>query len=297
MRSLHFIASYPRSGNTWVRTFLFHLFRDQGHIPATSTLRQVESLLPWDAHPTVYRHAMGADVGELDVAAALAARPHIHHWLSTRLKTPPAIKTHSLFGSIGGSPLFNMDVTQGALYLVRNPLDVIPSLAKLLDKTVDEAIEIAERPLYVHAGILEAAEANQSPEPGEAPDLWGSWSQNVLSWTKGGPVGTLVVRYEDLIADQTKWFSTICADMGLTFTGDEIDRAIEGASLKNIREKVASNEASPPGWNRGVVGSGAGVGYEDKLTRDQAKRIIDTHGDVMQSFGYIDDRSGHFING
>lgn len=293
MRSLHFIASYPRSGNTWVRTFLFHLFRDQGHISGTATLRQVESLLPWDAHPGLYRLALGHDVGELDPAAALAARPRIHRWLSTHLKTPPAIKTHSLFGHVCGSPLFDMDVTQGALYLVRNPLDVIPSLAKLLGKTVDEAIEIAERPLYVHAGIPEGTDEVEAPK---APDLWGNWSQNVLSWTKGGPSGTLVIRYEDLVSDQPKWFSVICADMGLSFTNDEIIRAMDSASLKRIKERIESSEARPPGWNRGVVGSGTDVRYEDKLTQDQAKRIVDTHGNVMQAFGYIDERIKEFIN-
>lgn len=290
MPSLHFIASYPRSGNTWVRTFLFHLFRDQGHIPAAATLRQIESYLPWDAHPTVYRLALGTDVTKLSIPDALAARPHIHRWLSTQLRTPPAIKTHSLFGAIGGKPLFNMEATQGVLYLVRNPLDAIPSLAKLLGKTVDEAIEIAAQSLYVHSAIGE-----DDTGGGEAPDLWGSWSQNVLSWTKGGPAGTLVVKYEDLIADPPKWFSVICADIGLTFTTDEISRAIEGASLENIRAKIGTDEVRPPGWHRGVVGTGVGVGYESKLTIDQAKRIIDRHGEVMQSFGYIDDRTLEFL--
>lgn len=275
MRSIHFIASYPRSGNTWVRAFLFALLRRQGHLPSCATLLEIDRYMPWEAQDYVFEAATGRKLASMPRHEALLLRPKVHRWLARHWPTPPIVKTHSIFGNVAGRPMFDLGVTQGALYLVRNPLHAIPSLAGLLGIPMDEAISVAETRLYATASNT----------------VWGSWSENVASWVDHGPQGTLVIRFEDLMSDPVPTFTSIVADMGLPATEDDVAAAAEAVRLEHLRERHAAGEVFSPGWK--TLGGGVAVPVADKLTAKQIDRITAAHGPLMERFGYSASTSTH----
>src|SRR5689334_10323162 len=125
MQRLYFIASYPRSGNTWVRAFLYELLRRQGVFAASAgDLRPLDRYLPSDAAPMFYSRLTGLGPASITPAIAAATRSKVHRLLAETVTAPLYVKTHAAYGRFNGQPTINVDVARGAVYLVRNPRDV-----------------------------------------------------------------------------------------------------------------------------------------------------------------------------
>src|SRR5206468_5896926 len=83
------------------------------------------------------------------------------------------VKTHNALMSDRGHPTINLSVTTGAVYIVRNPLDVVLSYAPHMGLDIDRAIERMATP-GVETGVTEKM----------VYEVWGSWSEHVESWTR-----------------------------------------------------------------------------------------------------------------
>lgn len=268
MAPLYFVASYPRSGNTWVRLFIFSLMKLSGYLPSTATPYEVDNYLPWDAVAELYRVANhGEDVPRRD---RVRLRHAVHRQLEDSGHPMKVVKSHTLFGTVGGSPLFSQE-WRGACYLVRNPFDVAPSLSRLLNTSVDAAISIMEQPLYLSSG--------------RTAELWGSWSQNVDSWTGRQRDDVLVLRYEDLANEMPR----IVAHAGFTASDGVVSKAMQLTSLAQLERLEATGQARIPIKSTDqFFGGGATRPYQDKLSSEQARRIITAHHETMERFGYLD---------
>jgi hypothetical protein len=100
------VASYPKSGNTWLRAFLLFLFSD------------ARQPLPLDELAGMSTFASA--VGHFNEAAGAAQRVMLQHAGGTSF-----VKTHNAFTPWHGHPMFDPASTAGAIYVVRNPLDVV----------------------------------------------------------------------------------------------------------------------------------------------------------------------------
>src|SRR5205807_10374247 len=69
-------------------------------------------------------------------------RPRVHRRLSALTPDSIIVKTHNALMEDDGHPLVTLDVTAGAIYIVRNPLDVVISLSHHLGLSLDRTIEI-----------------------------------------------------------------------------------------------------------------------------------------------------------
>jgi hypothetical protein len=114
---------------------------------------------------------MAAD--ELSFDQVMALRPRVHQDIaSSRERGTVFTKTHNMFGQLEGVPLHNVSVMAGAVYVVRNPLDVVLSVADHFGLSVDEAIDFM------------ANESTGTPTNAEnVAGYMGSWSTHVASWT------------------------------------------------------------------------------------------------------------------
>src|SRR5690606_31874395 len=139
------------------------------------------------------------------------------------------VKTHSFLGRVFDTPLISLGVSVCAIYVVPNPLDVALSLAPYLGLPLDLTIRTM-------AATLTA------PPPSEAlaPEIWGSWSENVRSWTTEPPPVIKVVRYEDLLADPVGSFAGVAEHMRIGATPAEIAEAVAASSF----DRAAREEQS-----------------------------------------------------
>jgi hypothetical protein len=119
-------------------------------------------------------------------------------------------------------------------------------------------------------------------------EVWGSWSQNVESWTMRSAEPVLVVRYEDMLDEPMKTFTAIVRHLRQAPTTAQIQAAIDRSSFRRLNEQEARlgfSEKSARGSAFFRVGRHGQ--WRDKLTPDQVSAIVAKHHVQMRKFGYM----------
>lgn len=278
-KGIVWIASYPKSGNTWVRVFLHHLIRQAAGRPLedhdlddlSRTSRSVTGRVD------LFERFLGKPVTIASPIEIAEARPRVQQAIMEAANGLVFAKTHSFLGRLFNYPLINRSASAGGVYVVRNPLDVAVSLAFHLDASFDGAIRSM-------AATLNASVGSESA----VPEIWGSWSENVASWTVDPPPVILIVRYEDLLADPRERFTEIVEHMSLDATPEQIDEAIALASFERLQaEEEARGFAERPESAGRFFREGRAGQWREQLSAEQVARIVADHGEQMRRFGYL----------
>ena len=274
MSNLVWVASYPKSGNTWTRAFLLHLFSNaQKPLP----LDEMAGMATLDAATHWFNEASGEvneKYGEEDVAALRVAA---QHELAKCFPVTGFVKTHSAFTRWYGHPMFDLGLTAGAIYIVRNPLDIVASYAAHSGREIEETVEF----LITHNYTSRGSEK-------QVPQLMGSWSQNVQSWTAQPNPALHVMRYEDMVQDPAGTFGGLASFLKLDPPVDRLERALKFSSFDQLKQAEAKDgfdektDHQSTFFRAGRIG-----GWQDELTSDQVQRIVDVHRDQMMRFGYV----------
>ncbi len=270
------LASYPRSGNTWTRVFLYNISRVVAGMRGPADLTDVVRFAPWDigiypglddAHPL-------AGLSRQQIAEL---RPKWQAMVAGRRKGFTLLKTHAVRALDCGVPIINADATGGAIYVVRNPLDVVVSYAKHMGISLGRAIAWMEM-----SGWTSAANEKQTHE------VIGSWSENVSSWTGPSKFRVFVFRYEDALAHPAEVFGKLARFVGLTPDNIQLGLAIEYSAFTRLKQQERET-----GFHERSRGSdshfraGEANSWRDLLTDRQIERIIRSHGEQMRRFGYL----------
>ncbi|MBT5434019.1 MAG: sulfotransferase domain-containing protein [Alphaproteobacteria bacterium] len=278
MGNLVWLASYPKSGNTWLRAFLTNLMTNAER---PVTLDELGRLTAGDAEPSRYVALAGKPIEALDSATVAALRPRVQAQLAAESAETRFVKTHSALMGAHGVPSINLQITAGAIYVVRDPRDVAVSFGHHLGRPLDDIIELMGRDNAV-----------TDSTPAAVSELIGSWSQHVASWTAQTNPALHVVRYEDMLARPQKAFGGIAGFLGLKPPRGRIERAIRHASFKVLRGQEDKNgfrersEHSDSFFRAGVAGQ-----WRDVMTPEQIRRIGQQHHEQMARFEYLDGRS------
>jgi hypothetical protein len=279
-RGIVWLASYPKSGNTWLRIYLYQLMRIMGGHPRDEN--ELNKLDRASGYETLliglFEQLLGRSVTAVSQPEVMKVRPRVHAAVAERIKGVALLKTHNLLGEIDGVPTVNPQVTAGAIYIVRDPRDVASSLATNMGSTIDQAIEVMGTSRFATPTLKEAVF-----------EIWGSWSEHVESWTVAATPALLVVRYEDMLASPTETFTSIAHHLRQAATPAQVTEAIELSSfdrLKRQDQESPFRERSSPAQPFFVTGTAGG--WRDRLTAAQADRIVAAHRTQMERFGYLD---------
>ena len=276
MGKLVWLASYPKSGNTWVRAFLYNLFCRTEQPAAINDLARV---VPTDSDRALYIAVAGEEARNLTAQQQAALRPKVHAHLAESSPHNRVIKTHVCQAEQGGVPLITWEVSAGAIYVLRNPLDTVLSLAAQGAMTIDDAIAVMGRPGNVIRPSAEHVAVH-----------FGSWSENVASWTAKREPRILVLRYEDLLAQPEKMFERVVGFLGFPCTPLEVERATRFSSFEELRRQEQAggfeerSELADAFFREGRQGE-----WRERLTAEQVDLICRQHGPQMARFGYLPD--------
>ena len=277
-KGIVWIASYPKSGNTWMRVFLYQMMRIAGgHPREPDELNKLDRASMYEAKLAgLFEQVLGKPLNTATITEVAAARERVHAMIVERVDNIALVKTHNVLGHIGKSPIINASVSAGAIYIVRDPRDIAPSLARHLGRTVDQAID----------SMAQNAFGTQNSDE-TAFETWGSWSEHVLSWTMAPSDAILVIKYEDLHQKPLETFGAVMKHLGQSPGEEQLAEAIELSSFKELsdqEDKYDFRERSPKAgrfFASGKVGS-----WRDALTDAQVTAITDTHGPLMRKYGY-----------
>jgi hypothetical protein len=274
MANIVWLASYPKSGNTWIRAFLANVIANR---PTPVPLAELPNYAKIEADPELFSQIAGRPSTELNFDEITALRPQVHMALAATSPRTVLVKTHTMWGMHNGTPLLTPTVGAGAIYVVRNPLDVAISMSHHFGVDIDQAIELLgdDRAITENSSLFVA-------------EYLGSWSTHVKSWADFESSQIVVVRYEDLIEKPSKTFGRIAKLVGADGNRARMERAIDHSSfssLSALERRDGFVETAIAG--KRFFRSGRINQWRDVLTRDQTQRIIDRHREQMQRFRYV----------
>lgn len=274
MKNIVWLASYPKSGNTWLRLFLAnYLAGPKMPIP----INKVDSFTTGDSDAKLYRAAHGKDFNPLNDHASLQGRDGVFRLLSSNGADVNLVKTHNKNKRINQVRLIPPQVTRRALYIVRDPLDMIVSYADHYGLDPDKAAEeVANEATCILPSATQVRQFN------------GAWGENVKSWTQTAKFPVTVLRYEDMLADPAKSFAKVLSDLGAPVDTARLNAAVDASSFTEAQKQESAGgflEKSPSStrfFRSGKTGEG-----RETLAPETIARVIADHGPVMKKFGYL----------
>lgn len=279
-KKIVWLASYPKSGNTWFRAFLTALFNPGIDSIDINNLYQTTIA----SSRQLFDEMTGIASADLQQEEIDRLRPAVYRQNALESDEILYHKVHDAWTILpSGEPMFPADITKTVLYFIRNPLDVAVSFANHLNTGIDKTIAIMHNPSYTFCGRNDRL-YNQLRQ------RLLTWSGHVKSWVDDSGFPVLVMRYEDMKANPVETFARAVAYLGLSYSLSEIEAALDRASfarLKQQEEEKGFSEKSAGSasfFRKGVVGD-----WRNVLTRGQVNRIVEGNSEMMERFGYNSD--------
>ena len=273
MGGIVWLASYPKSGNTWVRAFLHNLiFKiEEGY-----DINKINLLSVGDSAREWYEEFLSKTCQDWGMGETAAARPRVHSKIASLTDGLIFVKTHNALVTHAGSPMITPALTAGAIYIIRNPLDIVVSMSHYFHMDLDSAITTINR-------SFEPRPSNEKV----VYQMWGSWSENVATWTRKLDSSLFVLRYEDLLEDPMIPFRALVEFLYLCPTRRQLERAVENSGFKNLQAQEQEHgfvEMPSPGqfFRKGVSGQ-----WRELLNKSQIQAVVDAHYEQMSRFGYV----------
>jgi aryl sulfotransferase len=273
------LASYPKSGNTWLRAFFANFQSDSG-IPI-----DINNLDIWGAgNRRMADDALGVESSDLTSEEIDRYRPAVYRITASRSGKTLFLKTHDAYLlNSEAEPLIPRDVTRAALYVVRNPLDVSVSYAHYAAKPLDCAIDqmALETMTLARSGDRLSYQLQQRLL---------TWSRHVLSWLDQSAIRLHVMRYEDMCRQPVEAFTGAVRFLGLDDDFERVRRAIDFSSFDALRQQELKHGFKEKPFEAASFFRSGRVGaWRAILTDKQIERLVLDHGAVMRRLGYLSE--------
>lgn len=273
------LASYPRSGNTWTRIALYSLRAGGGEVD----FDEVSQFGRMASRRERVDRVLEVDSGLMTPAEMEELRPDANAALYAARYEPELCKVHDAWiRTPGGRPVFDAAFTHAAIYLVRDPRDVAVSWARFVNWPIERSVDFLCSP---------SASLGTSPRAGIGTQLTqklGSWSDHVRSWIDESGLDPLVMRYEDMLADSAGALHRMAAHIGWDAPEDAVARAVEITRFDKLAAKEQREgfiERAPQ--SERFFHSGKSGTWRSVLTAEQVARLETEHAPMMARFGYL----------
>ena len=220
------LASYPKSGNTFLRCFLSTYFFSQD---GKFNFNLLKNILSYPKNSLFSK--IGVNINDRHEVAK--NHLNVQELINKNKKNFQFLKTHSSLARMDGYSFTDLNNTLGVIYLVRDPRDVVISYAHHNDQTIEQTVKMINENYII------------GDDKDVVPTYLGSWSNNYNSWKALNKSNRyLCLKYEDLVTDQEKSFKEILIFIKqLSKMQFEIDENKIKIVLKNIHfEKLKKME-------------------------------------------------------
>jgi len=276
------LASYPKSGNTWVRLFLrSYLSKNKEEFNINQKPNDDFKINRFPDNKLL--KGMQIDSCNFFEIAKnwITVQEKIN--LNNRLNI---LKTHNAMCTINKSKFTNQENTLGAVYIVRDPRDVAVSFSHHLGMSLTEVVDLMINEEHL---ISEKDFVLEKKETGST--LVSSWSNHYNSWKNYNLSKILIIKYEDLIKKTFEKFYEIVLYLNklkkIEMDVKRITKSIELTKFHNLQDlekKYGFEETtfSKRFFREGKIGS-----WKQELNKDLSKKIQKAFEAEMIELGYL----------
>ncbi len=273
---IYWLASYPKSGNTWLRAVISNYLQNSD-TPVDINDLKTDSIASSRKHFDDHTCLDSSDMCEEQIRLY---QPLVFEGLAKEAKHDLYVKVHDAYTyNQEGKPLFPSNATKGVLYLVRNPLDVAVSYSHHNTADITQTIKNLNDPNLTIAKSKKRLDA-------QLPQRMLSWSMHVESWSRSG-LPLLIVRYEDMREKPYETFYDIMTFLGFEVEEDQLKKALYFSSFEELQKQESANGfkekplKSNKFFRKGEVG-----GYTDELGAEMIEDVTKHHIEWMKNLGY-----------
>lgn len=272
------LASYPKSGNTWVRGFIISLlYTAEG----TSNLENFEKInqYPLKSH----FENLTTDFNDITKFKKYYHKSQDIINLDNKIKL---LKTHNALLNVDGDNFSSTKNTLGVIHIVRDPRNVVTSLKhhySIPDYKKAKEFLFDERKIII---------GNFDKKDYPLPTLLASWKTHYLSW-KQVKLNYLLIKYENLLNNPIQEFRKISNYLSKLLTvkisEKKIENSIRSNSFNNLKKMEESNGFGEfiTHDNKKFFNLGPKNNWETLLERKTADEIKDKFKNEMKELGYI----------
>jgi len=188
------IASYPKSGNTWLRSLIssYYFSEDglfnQNSLPFIQQFPQKKYFKSFNYNPKII-----TDTAKFWISAQKIIN------MDKKIKF---FKTHNVLGSINNSKFTDKKNTLGCIYVVRDPRNIITSLQNHYEMTKEESLNfMLNENKFIYDYSIKDDYSNFQ--------FISSWEKNYQSWLNQKNFSIMMIKYEDLIKDTLETFKKV----------------------------------------------------------------------------------------
>ena len=212
------LASYPKSGNTLVRSLLAsYFFSEDGNYD----FEQLKNINQFPDTALFKKFNIDLSNEENVIKNYIKVQELINKKKQTQF-----LKTHSYLFNIKNHPFTNLDNSLGAIYMVRDPRNIVLSLSNHNQKSHDETVED-----LIQGRIIGKKNGTN------ALVYTGTWKDNFNSWKSFKTINKyLLIKYEDLINDKEKYFYII---LEFIHSLKKIDFALNKKKFQNVIDSTS----------------------------------------------------------
>ena len=229
------LSSYPKSGNTWVRSLLSsYYFSDTGNF-------NFELLKNINVYPQQkYFDVKINKPGEISLHWDISQKKIISE------KKIKILKTHNSLLALNGKNFTKPEYTLGIIYVVRDPRNVITSLKNHYDLDYEQSLDFM---INEKKYIYDIQEKNDYADF----HFLSSWSNHYKSWINNNLFKKMVIKYEDLENDTFKTLKNLIIYINtLNQTKDKVDEKKINNCIKTTNFEILKNKEKKEGFLENV---------------------------------------------
>ena len=273
------LASYPKSGNTWMWLFIKSYFNPPKkkfslnyHKDDPIMLEPFPDERMFDKLKINYENFFDLSKNWVNMQSLINLNNQTNY-----------LKTHNAMCTINSHKFTNIQNTLGAIYIVRDPRDVLISYSSYMEKSMDETLKFMLNKETYEVGEFKKKIYNKT--------LLGSWSDHYNSWKNYKSREIIIIKYEDMVNSPSSTFLKVLTYLSKIIKIDvdhtKMDKAIEETSFKNLKsleinEGFKTNPSKNEFFRKGVVGD-----WKEKLNKEQVEKIEKAFEAEMIELGYL----------
>ena len=273
------LASYPKSGNTWLRMFLKSYFLKPGEKFGLENSRLDNFKAQGFPDQEILDH-LRVDYNKFE--EIVKNWEAMQDYINLNNKTN-YVKTHNAMVTVGSYKFTTTRNTKGIIYIVRDPRDVLVSLSHHMGIDYEKTFE--------HLSSSYNFEYPSSGDKRYKKTLMGAWSDHYKSWKNFKSCKTLVVKYEDMVLDEYNTFKKIIKYLtevdGAEYKEEKLIKALKQTQFDELQKMEKNEGFSEKGkgelfFRKGKIGE-----WEKDLSVNLIKKIEKMFSKEMIELGYL----------